>query len=273
VIEYIIGAGTVIAAALAAKLLKGEQAEPVIEIHHKPFPIQWRQFLQEKWPIYRRLPENLRDQLDQLTLVFLERIEIRGIEGLEISDEIRVLTASQACLLLLNQNTFFPSKLKSVIIRPNAYSATQNNTIGGIHSEKEVLVLGQSWENGLVVLSLDNTKTGAANSKDGRNLVLHEFAHQLDQADGLSDGAPILGSREQYAKWKTVCSRVFTDLNIRINDGDKTLIDEYGATNPAEFFSVVTETFFEKPYYLKKKRPELYELFREYYRCNPVTWK
>ena len=271
-IEYLIGAGTIGAAALASKFLQFEQAQPTLKIHHRPFPLEWREILEEKWPIYRRLPENLRDQLEQLTLVFLERIEIRGIEELEITDEIRVLTASQACLLLVNQGTFFPAKLKSVVIRPSAYTATQHDSVGGVQSEREILVLGQSWENGLVVLSWDNTRTGAANAKDGRNLVLHEFAHQLDQADGQADGAPILGSPEQYERWQSVCSRVFADLQAKVNEGDKTLIDEYGATNPAEFFSVVTETFFEKPYYLKKKRPELYELFADYYQVDPLTW-
>lgn len=271
-IEIIIGAGTLGAAALAAKLLNSEQAEPVLQIHHRPFPVEWREILQEKWPLYNRLPEDLNDQLEQLTLVFLERIEIRGIEDLEITDEIRVLTAAQACLLLVNRNTFFPSKLKSVVIRPKAYTATQTDSAGGVHGEREILVLGQSWENGLVVLSWDNTETGAANMKDGRNLVLHEFAHQLDQADGTADGAPILGSKEEYDRWQQVCSRVFADLKAKVEAGDKTLIDDYGATNPAEFFSVVTETFFEKPYYLKKRRPELYALFSDYYRVDPLEW-
>ena len=271
-IEYLIGAGTIGAAALVSKLLQLEQTQPTLEIHHRPFPLEWREILEKEWPIYCRLPENLRDQLEQLTLVFLERIEIRGIDGLEITDEIRVLTASQACLLLVNQNTFFPAKLKSVVMRPSAYTATQYDSVGGIQSEREIHVLGQSWESGLVVLSWDNTRTGATNAKDGRNLALHEFAHQLDQADGQADGAPILGSPEQYSRWQSVCSKVFTDLQAKVNEGDKTLIDEYGATNPAEFFSVVTETFFEKPYYLKKKRPELYKLFAEYYQVDPLTW-
>ena len=179
-IEYIIGAGTLGAAALAAKMLNSEQAAPALKIHHRPFPVEWREILKDNWPLYSNLPDNLREQLEQLTLVFLERIEIRGIEGLEITDEIRVLTASQACLLLVNRNTFFPSKLKSVVIRPSAYTATQTSSAGGIQGERDILVLGQSWENGLVVLSWDNTQTGAANTKDGRNLVLHEFAHQLD---------------------------------------------------------------------------------------------
>ena len=269
----IIIVGTLIAVIVGSRILKHTHDLPDLEIHRKPFPDQWRWILKKQWPLYSRLPEDLRDQLEQLVLVFLERIKIRGVEGLDIDDEIRVLTASQACILLINQKSFFPKKLRSVVIRPKGYTATQHESYGGITSEKEIQVLGQSWENGLVVLSWDNTRSGARNAKDGRNLVIHEFAHQLDQADGRADGAPILGSPEQYAKWRKVCSRVFTDLQRKIEEGEKTIIDEYGATNPAEFFSVVTETFFEKPFYLKKRRPELYQLFQEYYQIDPLSWK
>ena len=273
VTAIIIIAGALVAVIACFKILGNKHDLSDMEIYRKPFPAEWRLILKKQWPIYSRLPEDLRDQLEQLALIFLERIEIRGIEGLEINDEIRVLTASQACILLINQKSFFPNKLRSVVIRPKGYTATQHESYGGITSEKKIQVLGQSWESGLVVLSWDNTKSGARNAKDGRNLVIHEFAHQLDQADGQADGAPILGSPEQYAKWRKVCSRVFTDLQRKIEEGEKTLIDEYGATNPAEFFSVVTETFFEKPFYLKKRRPELYQLFQEYYQIDPLNWR
>ncbi len=271
--EIIIVVGLLVAVIAATRSMSDNEELPDMEICHKPFPPEWRLILEKQWPIYSRLPEDLRNQLEQLTLIFLERIEIRGVEGLEITDEIRVLTASQACILLINQKSFFPNKLRSVVIRPRGYTATQHESYGGITSEKKIQVLGQSWENGLVVLSWDNTKTGARNARDGRNLVIHEFAHQLDQADGQADGTPILGSPEQYAKWRKVCSRVFGDLQRKIEEGEKTLIDEYGATNPAEFFSVVTEIFFEKPFYLKKRRPELYQLFQEYYQVDPLSWK
>ena len=257
---------------LLSKVLAKKSPRPQIDTPRKTFPTEWKSILEKKWPLYLQLPKELQDQLEQLTLLFIERIDIRGAEGLEITNEIRVLTASQACLLLVNQGTFFPDKLRSVVIRPKGYTATKQETYGGIHAEKNIKVLGQSWESGLVVLSWDNTKSGARNSKDGRNLVLHEFAHQLDQADGLADGAPILGSKKQYKQWRKVCTRVFADLKQKVESGDKTVINYYGATNPAEFFSVTTEAFFEKPYYLKKKRPELYELFAEYYKVDPLTW-
>ena len=271
--ELIIAAVAIVVASIVVRIMKSKDSPDCIELSNKPFSEEWRKILQSGWPLYNKLPDDLRHQLEQLTLVFLDRIDFRGVDGLTITDEIRVMTSAQACILLLNQGTFFTNKLRSVVIHPKAYSATSHDTIAGETTEKKIAVQGQSWENGLVVLSWDNTRTGAANSKDGRNLVIHEFAHQLDQSDGLADGAPVLGSREQYKRWQKVCSRVFSDLQDKVDRGQKTVIDDYGATNPAEFFSVATETFFEKPYQLNKKRPELYDLLREYYRVDPLTWR
>ena len=271
--ELIIVAIAVVAATIIAWSVKSNVSPNGIELPNEPFPEEWKNILQSGWPLYSKLPDDLRHQLERLTLVFLDRIDFKGVDGLAITDEIRVMTSAQACILLLNQGTFFTNKLRSAVIHPKAYSATSHDTIAGETMEKKIAVQGQSWENGLVVLSWDNTRTGAANSKDGRNLVIHEFAHQLDQSDGLTDGAPVLGSKEQYKRWQRVCSRVFSDLQDKIDRGQKTVIDDYGATNPAEFFSVATETFFEKPYQLNKKRPELYDLLREYYRVDPLTWR
>ena len=271
--ELIIAAVAIVIATIVVRSMKSKDSPDCIELSDKPFPEEWRKILQSGWPLYNKLPDDLRHQLEQLTLVFLDRIDFRGVDGLTITDEIRVMTSAQACILLLNQGTFFTNKLRSAVIHPKAYSATSHDTIAGETTEKKIAVQGQSWENGLVVLSWDNTRTGAANAKDGRNLVIHEFAHQLDQSDGLTDGAPVLGSREQYKRWQRICSRVFSDLQDKVDRGQKTVIDDYGATNPAEFFSVATETFFEKPYQLNKKRPELYDLLREYYRVDPLTWR
>ena len=271
--ELIIAAVAIVVATIVVRSMKSKDSPDCIEFSDKLFPDEWRKILQSGWLLYNKLPDDLRYQLEQLTLVFLDRIDFRGVDGLTITDEIRVMTSAQACILLLNQGTFFTNKLRSAVIHPKAYSATSHDTIAGETTEKKIAVQGQSWENGLVVLSWDNTRTGAANAKDGHNLVLHEFAHQLDQADGLADGAPALGSSEQYKRWQKICSRVFADLQQKVDRGHKTVIDDYGATNAAEFFSVSTETFFEKPRQLNKKRPELYDLLREYYRVDPLTWK
>ena len=271
--ELTIVAIAALVAAIVLQCLKPKTTADGTEFPGKSFPDEWREILKSGWPLYNKLPDDLRHQLEQLTLLFLDRIDFRGVDGLTITDEIRVMISAQACILLLNQGAFFTNKLHSVVIHPKSYSTTSYDIIAGETTEKKIAVQGQSWGNGLVVLSWDNTRTGAANSKDGRNLVIHEFAHQLDQSDGLTDGAPALGTREQYKRWQKVCSRVFSDLQDKVDRSQKTVIDDYGATNPAEFFSVATETFFEKPHQLNKKRPELYDLLREYYRVDPLTWR
>jgi len=103
-------------------------------------------------------------------------------------------------------------------------------------------------------------------------VVLHEFAHKLDQEDGRADGAPLLGQRSRYVTWARVLAREYDELVEKVDRGRRTLIDDYGATDPAEFFAVLTETFFEKPRQLKKKHPELYEEVKRFYKVDPLEW-
>ena len=130
---------------------------------------------------------------------------------------------------------------------------------GFVVIEEENARLGESWDRGIIVLAWDSVRSGTANMHDGHNVVLHEFAHQLDAEDGDMDGAPDLGARARYTAWAHVLGDEFNDLVAKAEAGRKTDIDTYGATNPAEFFAVVTETFFEKPRQLRMKHPELYE--------------
>jgi MtfA peptidase len=112
---------------------------------------------------------------------------------------------------------------------------------------------------------------GAANVTDGRNLVLHEFAHALDGEDGAVDGAPALTGRTHYAAWARVLSREFLALQAAAGRGKRSVLDAYGATSPPEFFAVATEAFFEKPAAMRRKAPELYEQLASYYRQDPAT--
>ena len=164
--------------------------------------------------------------------------------------------------------------LRTILVYPSSYLAKHP------HDEKKKHHrLGESWQFGPVVLAWDSSRRGGKNAFDGHNVVMHEFAHQLDQIDGAADGAPTLGQGEErgqrrqlYRSWALVFSRDFECLQKKAAKGKRTVIDHYGATNPAEFFATATEAFFEKPRQLKKKRPELYEELRAYYRQNPVAW-
>ena len=239
----------------------------------RAFPQEWREIVERNVPLYRRLPEALKEQLHGLIQVFLTEKHFEGCGGLEITDEIRATIAAQACMLLLNRRpTFFP-KLRTILVYPHTYVARNTSFDGHIVSDEESSRLGESWQNGPVVLAWDSVKGGTSNAADAHNVVLHEFAHQLDQEDGAADGAPILAHRSRYVAWARVLGTEFEALQESAKQRRRSVMDRYGATNPAEFFAVATETFFEKPRQMQKRHPELYDELRDHYQLDPATWE
>ncbi|MCA8945042.1 MAG: zinc-dependent peptidase, partial [Planctomycetes bacterium] len=132
---------------------------------------------------------------------------------------------------------------------------------------------GESWDRGNVILSWDIAKRGALDPRDGLNVILHEFAHQLDSEAGDVDGAPQMESRQQAKKWAEVFQREYDQLCDDVDADRETVIDDYGATNPAEFFAVCTETFFEKPHQLLEHHSELYEQLKGFFKQDPASWQ
>ena len=246
---------------------KGQRRE---DLREAPFPDEWDAILRRNVPLYARLADDDRRELHGHIHVFLAEKVFEGCGGLELTDEIRLTIAAQACLLLLHRQTDYFKRLITILVYPSAYVAKGIEPIGGgFHLEGEQARLGEAHLDGVVVLSWDDVKLGAYDPKDGHNVVLHEFAHQLDQEDGAADGAPKLENRSRYAPWARVLGHDFEQLKLDEQAGRKTVIDGYGAINPAEFFAVVTECFFEKPARLKKKHPELYDQMKAYYHLDP----
>jgi Mlc titration factor MtfA (ptsG expression regulator) len=173
-------------------------------------------------------------------------------------------------MLLLGRETKVYPRLKTILVYPHTYKGGKKGLFGGDNGD--TARLGESWTSGVVVLAWDSVKGGARNFEDGHNVTFHEFAHQLDQEDGAADGAPILQERSAYATWAHVFNHEYDALVDLVRRGKKDTIDRYGATNPAEFFAVATETFFEKPRQLKEKHPELFEELQYYYKVDPVDW-
>ena len=235
-----------------------------------PFPEEWVAIIEKNLPMYGFLPRELRAQLHGLVNVFLVEKRFEGCGGQEIDDEIRVTVAAQACVLLLNRKARCYPRLYTILVYPDTYVAGGKGILGGRMDEKSVR-LGESWNSGAVVLAWDSVMGGARDWKDGHNVTFHEFAHQLDQEDGAADGAPILETRA-YRPWARVLGREYAALQKKTRKGRRTVMDRYGATEPAEFFAVATETFFEKPEQLKAKRPELYDELRDYYHLDPAAW-
>jgi hypothetical protein len=237
------------------------------EIKERPFPEEWRAILRKNVPHYTRLPEEDRKELEGHVMVFLEEKPFEGCGGQEITDEVRVTIAGEACLLLLHRDTDYYPGLDVILVYPSAYVAKKQGMI-----EHDEARLGESHQRGIIVLAWDSVLSGCSNIGDGHNVVLHELAHQLDQEDGDADGAPVLEERSMYRAWAQVLSAEFEQLVEDTESHRKTVLDKYGATNPAEFFAVLTEAFFEKPRQLKARHPELYEQLVTYYRQDPLTW-
>jgi Mlc titration factor MtfA (ptsG expression regulator) len=240
----------------------------------KPFPAAWRSIITRNVPIFQRLPRA--DQIELLgnVQVFLAEKRFEGCGGLEITDEIRVTIATQACLLLLHRTTDYYPHLTSILVYRSSYLAHEVRPVEThVWSEGDEPRLGHTGRRlGSLVLAWDDVRRSTANSSDGRNLVLHEFAHQLDFEDYTTDGAPALATKAEYQSWARVMNREFAALRAAAEAGMPTVLDIYGAENPAEFFAVVTEAFFEGPRALRARHPELYAEFARFFRQDPVQY-
>jgi Mlc titration factor MtfA (ptsG expression regulator) len=223
-------------------------------------------------PYYRALPPEDREELRGLIQIFLAEKKFEGCDGLEITDEIRLTIAAQACILLLHRKTDFYPLLQSILVYPHAFVAPlKKSGPGGIVTEDLEELEGESWNTGALILSWDDVLKDVADMHDGYNVVFHEFAHQLDDESGIADGAPPLPKRSMYADWARVLGAEYDALVEAAERHRPTLLDEYGAESPAEFFAVATETFFELGGELKAAHPELYEQLSLFYAQDPAA--
>jgi Mlc titration factor MtfA (ptsG expression regulator) len=239
----------------------------------RPFPVAWRRILARRVPYLRTLPADLRIQIGKHIQVFVAEKAFIGCRGLAVTEEMRVTIAAQACLLILNRRTDYFAKLRQILVYPGAFAVerVQADGTGVIHERRQALS-GESWSLGQVVLSWEDALEGAAVIDDGRNVVIHEFAHQLDQEAGRANGAPWLGRRERYARWSAVLGAEYQALVQRVREEQPSLISDYGATDPAEFFAVVSEVFFEQARQLAEEHPALYRELAGFYRVDPAGW-
>lgn len=238
-----------------------------------PVPDAWREIVARNVGLFRRLSADDQRELLGHVQVFLAEKRFEGCGGLVLTDEMRVTIAAQACVLLLHRDTDYYPECASILVYPDAYVApVQEQGPDGVVHEGASARLGESWVRGVVVLSWDDVLAGARDVHDGHNVVLHEFAHQLDQEDGTGDGAPPLPRRSMYVAWARVLSAEYAALRADAAAGRPSVLDHYGATNPAEFFAVASECFFETPRALRTKHPALYEELRQFYGQDPVAF-
>jgi MtfA peptidase len=239
-----------------------------------PFPDDWLATIKRNVAFFHRLSG--RDQAELLghVQVFLAEKRFEGCGGLEITDEVRVVIAAQACLLLLHRKTDYFPRLLTILVYPSTYVAEERRHVRGhVWQEGKMARLGETgrWL-GALVLAWDAVKSGAAHPSDGKNVVLHEFAHQLDYENNAEDGAPALETRDQQVSWQEVMRTEFASLRTADETGIPTLLDTYGARDPAEFFAVSTEAFFERPCALRACHPKLYGELQSYFHQDPVEF-
>lgn len=232
-----------------------------------------RAIVRREVPLLRDLPDEYWPALEGRMRRFLDQVKFYGFEGLAVSEAMRLSIAAQAALLVVNKDRQWYDGLESVYLYPDAYQARRAGLEGGVEQEGRDIRLGEAWMHGPVVLSWAHTKEGAADPHDGRNVVFHEFAHQLDQGSGRADGLPVLDAGHDHRAWVKTLQPIYETLQRNAQSGRATFLDPYGATDPAEFFAVSTEVFFERPAALKDALPGLYDQLATYFRLDPANWR
>ena len=232
-----------------------------------PFPKEWLGFIERNVGYYALLNDVERKKLQDDLRIFMAETSFEGCAGLTLTDEIKATIAAQASLLLLGFQDDYFERVQTVLVYPTGFRSPEGwrRPDGVIHSDG-VGMLGEAWHQGTVILAWDSVLAGGRNAHDGRNVVLHEFAHQIDFLDGFADGMPPLANREQYRRWHVVMRQEYERLFAASHHGRPTVLDSYAATDDAEFFAVATEAFFESSVEMRRRHPQLYEVLMEYYR-------
>ncbi|HYW35239.1 MAG TPA: M90 family metallopeptidase [Balneolaceae bacterium] len=238
----------------------------------QPFPEEWLAIIQQNVPYYERLPAGQQQNLRKRVQRFISKKSFEGCGGLTLTDEMKVTIAAQACILILGSDDEIYPLLRAILIYPHDYFARVKQTASdGVITEGIQARAGESWSYGNVVLAWDDVQHGANDPDDGENLVFHEFAHQLDREYGATARIEAPPDKDDN-EWTRTVRKAYRTFIRELHKGQKTLLNPYGAKNPAEFFAVTTEYFFERPLKLRQKYPELYEQFRLFYQQNPSEY-
>jgi Mlc titration factor MtfA (ptsG expression regulator) len=233
----------------------------------------WTAILEHRFFAFRRLPPADREELLGHARVLVDEKRFEGCGGFELTDEARVVIAAEASLLLLHRDTDYYPGLWSILVYPDAYVVpVQYETGGGLVVEEEIDHIGESWDTGTVILSWRDVLSGASGRDRGCNVVLHEFAHQIDGETGDTDGMPRIDDPRLRERWAKVFEREYEKLGEMADRRRRTFIDEYGAEHPSEFFAVATEHFFMEPVTFSRRHPELYRVLVEFWKQDPARW-
>lgn len=236
----------------------------------EPFPDAWRALLTERMAHWRLLDDDERARLEQLVQVFIVDKRWEAARGFEVTEDMRVVISALACLLVLELDYDCYSTVDWILVHPTTFDQRGVHDVGvpGVVSDEPEALLGQAQYDGPVLIAWDVAAREARHPETGHNVVYHEFAHKLDMTDRVIDGTPYMADPAERDRWITVCTREFEAVRDRRSGP---LLDPYAGVNPAEFFAVVTEVFFDRPVDLERDHGELYEVLAAYYRQDPAA--
>lgn len=237
----------------------------------KPLEPHQRETVERLVPLVRQLPDYLRQSLEGKINLFLHQVTFRGQSGVEVTEPMKLSIAAQACLLIVNSSVWYDT-IRNVLLYPSVFDTGRDNFDEGVVHENRHGTLGESWNRGPVVLSWNHALHGGLRAHDGENVVIHEFAHQLDSLSGHTNGIPLLSKGQDYTGWETAMLDAYHAHVERVQRGERTLIDAYGATNHQEFFAEAIVNFFERPLDLRREEPALYAQFAELLALDPAEW-
>ncbi len=226
----------------------------------------WFQVI-DSTPVLLNLSSAEKIKLRKLSRHFLHKKTISTAQELELTPYMEVLIAAQACLLILNLSLDYYNGWVQIIIYPGAFKVNHEYTdnAGVLHNTNRVLS-GEAWSRGPIILSWQDVIQEVQSPEKGHNVVLHEFAHKLDMLSGSANGMPPLHASMPRKKWTEILSTAYQQLNQQLHHTGNSKINSYAASDPAEFFSVLTEYFFTAPNILEQECPEVYQQFKNFYR-------
>jgi hypothetical protein len=237
---------------------------------HRIDDARWRR-AQRHLPFLAGLSADEERRLKEFAIVFLAEKEFTPVQGVKLSEDDRLEIALQACLPILELGLSWYDGWVGIVVHPSDFNVKRSHTDeDGVVHEWDDTLAGESWPGGPVVLSWEALDDSGSVAEGGANVVIHEFAHKLDMMAGDADGVPPLPSRAAREQWRKVFDAEFDRFCAAVEAGEEPFLDPYAAEHESEFFAVASEAFFESPNALRRDFPALYDLFKGFYRQDPV---
>lgn len=222
-------------------------------------------------PLLQGMTTVEKTRLRELSTLFLHEKNICGVQGLQLTKDMRVMIAAQACLPILDLGLALLSGWRDVIVYPAVFRVARDETdaFGIVHHDVRLLS-GESWTRGPLILSWHTLEQDMRSEHPGHNVIVHEIAHKLDCLNGSANGMPPLHASMPTTQWTDAFSKAFEQLNRQLSHHQHTCIDPYAATSPAECFAVFSEYFFCAPELLMAHYAAVYRQLKLYYRQDPL---